>query len=103
MNDELIRIDAAVKKPGLMVPFIHSNGTSGEELARLNIKVAESLQQVLDDLALATPHGRDFYHYEDGALGIAVDQWQSRVDKIKDVLAEQRQIVFHIQDILENK
>jgi hypothetical protein len=45
----------------LIVPTVHSNGTSGEYLLDQNDCIVEALRNVLDTMRMMPPNGRDFY------------------------------------------
>ncbi len=80
----------------MMVPTIHLNGTSGEELVRQMSTLARSLRDVLQALQDATPHGRDYYPQDDvrgvcgqgAAFMTARQEHISRYNRIESVLNE---------------
>lgn len=73
----------------LVVPTIHINGTSEEELVRQYSNAVRFLQAGRDALAQTAPHARDYYiHKDKGVLAKATQQHEARMRKVKEVIDE---------------
>lgn len=82
----------------LMIPTIHTNGTSKEELVK---QVQDSLTQLnvaIASLIDAAPHGRDYYPQGPDAYKQAALQHEDRVSRIKSVYAELESLLESIVD-----
>jgi hypothetical protein len=77
---------------GPVVPTVHLNGTSGEQLADGLARVWDALQDACRALRDAAPNGRDYYVQPDRngktALSLAVDQYRRRLEVLQALLAE---------------
>lgn len=71
-----------------MIPTVHRNGTSQDELveqlANVSVKLAEAIRVMCD----AGPNGRDYYPQGPHALQKALDEHYVRVDVLTDLKAE---------------
>lgn len=80
------------------VPTVHLNGTSKAELVKQLRDAAKAIRAAKDALALAAPHGRDYYVQADpDALGNATRQYEARQAKLTDVHIELIDIATEIQ------
>jgi hypothetical protein len=76
----------------VVVPAVHLNGTSKDELLRQLADAIHAIEVAEDKLALATPHGRDYYvlprrdAYE--AARAAHERRQAKLRKVREELAE---------------
>ena len=87
----------------LMVPTIHLNGTSREQLIEGYLDALRALRAAEDAMGKITVHGRDYYvqnydqygEYVDGkpAIGRALDEHRARFDKIAAVISELEEVV----------
>lgn len=66
----------------MIVPTIHLNGTSREELFRQLSSVTEALDNVLDKMSNAVPHGRDYYPQGDDGYKKAIHEHIVRVNTV---------------------
>ena len=71
----------------LILPVVHLNGTSRDELIEQRITFGQALRAALDALAKAAPNGRDYY-VEPGRLEAATAQFQRRADTLRALLKE---------------
>ncbi len=76
----------------LIIPCVHNNGTSRDDLLKQMFNAALAVQNAIDKLCDATPHGRDYYPLGDAAFKTARDQHRSRLAKLNDVLQELQHI-----------
>lgn len=83
---------------GLICPVVHTNGTGQEDLMRQYREAYRAVQDALKALAQASPHGRDYYVQEDGALDQAFREHNMRCEKLRSVSDELLEIALHIQD-----
>ena len=72
----------------MMIPSIHLNGTSRDELVEQLIKAARSLRLAIEALGEATPNGRDYYVQGPSALHQARGEHRVRLGKLQDVYDE---------------
>lgn len=85
---------------GVMLPQVHLNGTSRDELlaqvreAHIQIKIA------MDALCKAAPHGRDYYtipgYAENEAINLAQRDHEGRVRALNSVLRDLQEISDHL-------
>lgn len=69
----------------LIMPTVHSNGTSKEELVRQHLDIMKAASDLLKALEAGTPHGRD---YPRGNHGRAHDAWWERVEVVERLRAD---------------
>ena len=74
--------------PALAVPTVHLNGTSAEELMNQLRSAALAVQNAMNVLALAAPHGRDYYPQNSNAINDAMEQHRSRMRRLSEVHTE---------------
>jgi len=82
----------------ILVPCIHLNGTSSEELLRQNTEVARAVQEAMRALSNAAPNGRDFYVLGNDALKKAQAEHRARWDKLESVYDELLIIIDGIEE-----
>jgi hypothetical protein len=63
-------------------PTVHLNGTGGVSLIEQRRATLKALRAAREALAEMSPHGRDYYTQEAGALGLAIKQHEARMDSI---------------------
>jgi hypothetical protein len=71
-----------------MIPTIHLNGTSREELIRQLRVASEALLEARRALERTAPHGRDYYPQGKGAIQQAQTEHYERLRRIDDVYEE---------------
>lgn len=73
----------------MIVPSIHLNGTSRDDLVRQCVQATTALQTALQKLEMATPHPRDYYVQNDPNAGkTARAEHRRRCELVKSVLDE---------------
>ncbi len=75
----------------MILPTIHSNGTTKDELIKPLLVVAEKLEEAYQALKLCAPNGRDYYPQSNTAIYTATDEHMARlraIDKIKQEIEE---------------
>lgn len=83
----------------LAIPKIHVDGTSREELLRLNEEAQHALWQAINALTLAAPNGCDYIGVTPaGTLLEAKDQHNERLKRLQSVYAECQQMGLAIAD-----
>lgn len=70
-----------------ILPVIHMNGTSKEELLEQRLDAVRALREVRARLATMHPNGRDYYPV-DGLYQKAVEQHQRRAQVVVDLMRE---------------
>jgi hypothetical protein len=82
----------------MLVPTIHLNGTSRESLLQGYCNAVHALQQAVTAVALACPHGRDYYPQGDGAIHMAMREHEARITKLLEVIKELETIAEKVSD-----
>lgn len=81
----------------IIMPMVHLNGTSKDELIRLREDVYSKLQEVYDSLRQMAPNGRDYYLIP-GAMTLATEQHLRRLSLIGELSSEIEQEIGHIEN-----
>ena len=82
----------------MMVPTIHLNGTSKEELLEQLQNAYTACTDLVSALSRAYPHGRDYYPQGDAAIYKAQDEANDRVRRVRSVQNELTEIAQKIQE-----
>lgn len=72
----------------LMIPTVHMNGTSRDELVKQLSDAYTAIDAAMDVLRKATPHGRDYYPQGDDAWRKANKAHCDRLVKLHEVAQE---------------
>lgn len=81
-----------------MLPTIHSNGTSKDELIEQRTSVLAHLRDAETALQNACPNGRDYYHVP-GALAEAVKEHSCRLATLRLLITEIEQEAIAISEL----
>lgn len=76
----------------MMVPTVHLNGTSREELLQQAMAATDKILEAMEVLSCAMPHGRDYYPQGPDALSRAQAEHKSRIERLDSVLSETRDL-----------
>lgn len=71
----------------LVLPIVHMNGTSKEELIAQRCELSQALSDAITALASAAPNGRDYYTVP-GLLQKATEQHRNRLSILTAMLGE---------------
>jgi hypothetical protein len=82
----------------MRIPTIHLNGTPQKKLFEDACEAMGKIRTAIDALHAMRPHGRDYYPQSDDALTDALHEHESRVRRLRVVLAELEQIAEGITD-----
>lgn len=84
----------------LITPRVNLNGTSKEDLVRQYTRVMRHLDETLGLMGEATPHGRDFQTFPDGAMltTSARAAWHDRMQVLSAIRAEVEKLAISIND-----
>lgn len=82
--------------PAIMVPSVHMNGDTREELERINRAAYDATSKLIDALMAAAPNGRNMYPQGAEAMGKASAQHYSRVHRAEGIKAELEEIVLSL-------
>lgn len=82
----------------MLVPTVHLNGTSAENLIRQLIEARRALRNALQAVDETAPNGRDYYPQGDGAIGIATREHLRRLERIQAVLGELTELLEGVQE-----
>jgi hypothetical protein len=80
------------------IPAIHLNGTSRESLIEPLSDAACALGEAIEKTAQTYPNARDYYVLPTGALNRAEAQHASRMERLRDVYAELKELAEGIYD-----
>ncbi len=72
----------------IAIPTIHLNGTSRDALLEAYCDAIQALHAAGRKLAATYPNGRDYYPQKAGALGIAINQHEARMNKLREIIRE---------------
>ena len=71
------------------------NGTSGKSLREGYIKALTALSAALVAASESGPNGRDYYPQGDAAIGSAVAEHRSRLDRLESLRSEFESLAMH--------
>lgn len=80
----------------MIIPTIHLNGTSKQRLIDDLVEAGSAIQLAQKALAAAGPNGRDYYPQGPAAFTAAVDEHDSRLDRLRSVYKEIEALVLAI-------
>lgn len=78
--------------PGIMVPTVHMNGDTRQELERINRAAYDAACRLIDALCESAPNGRNMYPQGPEAMGKAVAQHRGRLARAEGIKAELEEI-----------
>jgi hypothetical protein len=81
----------------MMVPTIHLNGTSKDELVSQLIDAHKAIVEAMEALMKASPNARDYYPQGPDAIKTAFEEHRARVAKLHSVCDE----LFMISESIE--
>jgi hypothetical protein len=81
----------------IVMPFVHLNGTSAEELCNLREMAYAALDDAADALRRMSPNARDYYLVA-GRMELAEEQHMRRIKAIRDIMAELEAECKHIME-----
>ena len=84
-----------------MVPTIHTNGTSANELREQLQAAIEALHTAQRMLVQAAPNGRDYYPQGNSATEAAIAQYQRGWTDLSRMLTELEEQRDHVQAVLD--
>jgi hypothetical protein len=80
----------------MIVPTIHLNGTSADELLNQQRAVCDAACELLNILNAAAPNGRDYYPQGDDAIRAAMDAHNARMASVRKILSEAQEAALAI-------
>ena len=72
----------------IMIPVLHLNGTSKNELVNQYENAIIALKEALQVVLKSAPNGRDYYPLGPNAYEVAREQHYARITKINQVIEE---------------
>ena len=81
----------------MRTPTVHLNGTSREELEKQQMNVYNASRKLLEALACASPHARDYYVQDDMAAIEASREYSARFDAVAKIHNEAMEMLIAIQ------
>ena len=82
----------------MMLPTIHSNGSSVTQLLEDMNEASQALRQAIEKLEIAGPDGRDYYPQGSPALPQAQKEHRERVQALFQVRKELLEIIEYLLD-----
>lgn len=79
-----------------VLPLVHYNGTSRDELRRQVDNVVDALIRALDTLSFAAPHLRDYYPLPEADQDRAMADHAARLAALRSVLDDYRVLQDHL-------
>ena len=79
----------------MILPTIHSNGTSAERLGDAYERAYDAVQAAYEALRETAPNGRDYYVQDDAALSRATAEHNARLERLHSVMLELDVLVGH--------
>lgn len=80
----------------VQAPTIHLNGTSKEALVEGYRNAIHALHEAGRELAKTYPNGRDYYPQGEQAIHRAMDEHESRMNRLRGIIGELEEIVMEI-------
>jgi hypothetical protein len=82
----------------MITPTVHLNGTSREELLDQFRECYRSINDTLDIICKAAPHGRDYYPKGDMALPQAQKDHERRIKVLTEMRQEFLELYTEVED-----
>lgn len=82
----------------MIVPTVHLNGTSRDELLKQLTDASEALDAAYNMLKKANPNGRDYYPQGTDVIYKAIEEHMSRLRKIDEVKEEIDELTRRVAD-----
>jgi hypothetical protein len=82
----------------MIVPMLHSNGTSGDALLNQMMAARVAMLEAISVVTETAPNGRDYYTQGDKALSAATEEHKSRISRLYSVTDELEAIAEAICD-----
>jgi hypothetical protein len=83
-------------KIDIIVPIVHLNGTSREELVRVRVEAHRVLEDAYAALKRMAPNGRDYYPVP-GLMDRAVEQHSHRLSVIGELIFALEKEVYELE------
>ena len=87
-----------MKNNDLILPTIHSGGTSKDELLNQLHIAASAVAKAIECVSDATPHGRDYYTQPDNKYVLARDQHAARIERLRSTWQELHEMYEALED-----
>jgi hypothetical protein len=82
----------------MQLPQVNLNGTSRDALLDQYRDAYRAINDAIDALCKAAPHGRDYQTLPAGSYNVAREEHDARLVKLGSIKAEIEAIAIHIQD-----
>ena len=89
--------------PTPMIPLVHLNGTSGENLLRENRAAARAIETALEALIAGGPNARDYYVIDAHAFPQARDEHHARLTALHSIKMDLDIIGMKIADQIADR
>lgn len=83
-------------EPSIMLPSVHMNGTSRQDLLNQNRAALEALDAAILAMHAATPNARDYYVQGPSAFRTAQAEHRARLTAVKQVREEYLTLAMHL-------
>lgn len=82
----------------MLIPTVHLNGTSGQDLLEQQQAVLDALRAVREAMVAAMPNGRDYYPQGEDAIGEAREAFRKQYYIIGDMILAFDAVMMGIDD-----
>ena len=80
----------------MTLPTIHLNGSNAHDLLDGLTDAMASVRIAITHVGKVGPNGRDYYVQSPGAINVAMDEHESRLERLRGVLKELDLIAQHV-------
>ena len=80
----------------MMLPTIHLNGSNAGDMLEGLMEALVSLKVAIEQVGKNGPNGRDYYPQSPGAINAAIEEHESRLQRLRGVLNELETIALHV-------
>jgi hypothetical protein len=87
-----------VNRPAVVLPVIHLNGTSADDLANALVVALEKLWEAQQALANAGPNARDYYPLGPSVVQLALEQQRVREEQLQDIRTDLATVLDSVLD-----
>jgi len=82
----------------MIIPTVHLNGTSGQDLLEQQQAILDALRAVREAMMAATPNGRDYYPQGEDAIGEALEAFRKQYHIIGDLILDFDAVMMGIDE-----
>ena len=80
----------------MTLPTIHLNGSNASDMLDGLMEAMVTMRLAISHVGKVGPNGRDYYPQSPGAIHVAMDEHESRLERLRSVLKELEAIAQHV-------